>query len=251
MPATQHDPARGPGHEALLVASEDHRLVAVSAWTDAATARQDKLLTLAAPLRSTAGEPVPELALSAGELPVSTAVNLMRRALDDGFHGLSIIVWVDRLTAATSATVQANVETTLTHVCRRHPVSALCLYDRGDERTGQLSEVVDRHPDGLHDQYLTVRRADHTLQLFGEIDMANLDVLTAALKAATHPGDHTVRIDLSGTRFLSAAAIAVLAQDTETFRAAGGMVEINNPTSHVSRVLRLLWHQPLAGLRLT
>jgi anti-anti-sigma regulatory factor len=241
----------GTGHEALLVASEDHRRVAVSAWTDAATARQDKLLTLAAPLRSTAGDPLPTLALSPEELPFRTAVNLTRRALDDGFHGLSIIVWVDRLTAATSTTVQANVETTLTHLCRRHPVSALCLYDCGDERSGQLGDVVDRHPDGFHDQYLTVRRAGHTLQLFGEIDIANLDVLTAELKAATRADDRTVHIDLSGTRFLCAAAIAALEQDTAEFRAAGGKIELHNPTSHIARVVGLLWHQPLPGLRLT
>jgi anti-anti-sigma factor len=251
MPATDHDPARGSGHEALLVASDDHRRVAVGAWTDAATARQDKLLTLAAPLRSTAGEPLPTLALSAEELPLRAAVDLTRRALDDGFRGLSIIVWVDRLTAATSAGIRADVETTLTHLCRRHPVSALCLYDRGDERTGRPGDAVNRHPDGLHDQHLTVRRADHVLQLVGEIDIANLDVLTAALEAAIQTNDHTVHIDLSGTTFLSAAAVAVLAQDTATFREAGGTVEIHNPTSHVARVLRLLWHQPLAGLRLT
>ena len=250
MPATDHDPARGSGHEALLVASDDHRRAVVTAWTEAATARRDKVLTLAAPLRSVAGEGSPGLALSADELPLRTAVNLTRRALDDGFRGLSIIVWVDRLTAATSATVQADVETTLVHLCRRHPVSALCLYDRGDERTGQLGDAVDRHPDGLHDEHLTVRRADHALQLVGEIDISNLDVLTAALETATRTDEHTVRIDLSGATFLSAAAIAVLAQNTEAFRAAGGVVEIHHPTSHVVRVLRLLWLQPLPGLRL-
>lgn len=250
MPATDHDPARGTGHEALLVASEDHRRGAVSAWTDAATARRDKLLTLAAPLRSTAGEPLPELALSADELPLRTAVDLTRRALDDGFRGLSIIVWVDRLTAATSTTVHAGLETTLTHLCRRHPVSALCLYDRG-ERTGQLGDAADRHPDGLHDQHLTVRRAEHTLRLVGEIDVANLDVLTAALAAAVRADVHTVHIDLSGTRFLSAAAVARLDQDTAAFRATGGRVEIHHPTPHIARVLGLLWHRPLPGLRLT
>ena len=251
MPARNHDPARGPGHEALLVTSEDHRRVEISAWIDAATARRDKLLTLAAPPRAITGAPLPKQALPAGELPVRTAIDLMRRARDDGFQGLSIIVWVDRLTAATSATVHANVETTLTHLCRRHPVSALCLYNRGDERTGQLGEAVDRHPDGLHDQYLTVQRANHTLHLFGEIDMANLDVLTATLKSVTLGHNHTVHIDLSHTRFLSAAAVQALAHDTATFRAGGGLIEIHNPPSHVTRVLRLLWHQPLPGLQLT
>jgi hypothetical protein len=113
MPATNHDPAREAGHEALLVASPDHRRVEIRAWIHAATARRDTLLTLAAPPGTIAGEALPKHALPAGELPFHTAIDLTRRALDDGFHGLSIIVWVDRLTAATSATVHAGVEATL------------------------------------------------------------------------------------------------------------------------------------------
>jgi anti-anti-sigma factor len=251
MPATNHDPARGAGHEALLVASPDHRRVEIRAWIHAATARRDTLLTLAAPPGTIAGVALPKHALPAGELPFHTAIDLTRRALDDGFHGLSIIVWVDRLTAATSATVHAGVETTLTHLCRRHPVSALCLLNRGGERTGQLGDAVDRHPDGLHDQYLTVQRADSTLHLAGEIDMANLDVLVAALRTVTHTRDQAVHVDLSRTRFLSAAAVEALAQETATFRAGGGLVEIHNATSHVTRVLRLLWRPPLPGVQLT
>jgi anti-anti-sigma factor len=125
------------------------------------------------------------------------------------------------------------------------------MYNLGDERTGRLDEAAERHPDGLHDQYLTVQRANHTLHLLGEIDMTNLDVLATALKAVTHDHNHTVHIDLSHTRFLSAAAVAALAHETATFRAAGGLVEIHNPTSHVARVLRLLWRRPLPGLQLT
>ena len=90
----------------------------------------------------------------------------------------------------------------MTDLCRDHPVSVLCVYDRDGDRDGAGIEHVDlavaRHPDGLQEQRLALRRIAHTLYVVGEIEMSNLDVFAIALRALTNTPSSTVHIDMEG-----------------------------------------------------
>jgi hypothetical protein len=241
------------GHDGLLAASDDHRQSVTDTWICSALDRHEKLLTLAAPsdadiLTTWPGRSL--TALTADDLDAAAKpVKLLQRALAEGYHGLGIVIWADAVITATSRDTHAAIETVLAGLCRDHPVSVLCLYDRaggGDH----LDLAITRHPDWLHDQHLTLRRTADTLLVDGEIDMTNLDVLAGALRALTLSPSSTVRIDLRGVTFLAAAAGRTLDRDTARYRDRGGRVEVH-ATRHITRILQLLGMHALPGIHLT
>ena len=155
---------------------------------------------------------------------------------------------------ATSRETHAEIETTLAHLCRDHPVSVLCVYDRNGNRAGagieHLDLAVARHPDGLQGQCLALRRTADTLYVDGEIDMSNLEVFATALRALTDTPSPTVRIDLNAVTFLAAAAARTLIRDTAQYRDRGADVEIH-ATPHITRILQLLDIHRLPQLHLS
>jgi anti-anti-sigma factor len=218
----------------------------MSTWARSALDRGEKLITLCAPadtdLASRVGSGL--TALTPDDLH-STAppAELLQRALPDGDHGLGILIWADAVITATSRATHEEIETTLARLCRDHPVSVLCVYDRNGDRAGvgieHLDLAVARHPDRLQGQRLALRRTADTLYVDGEIDMSNLDVFAAALRALTDTPSPTVRIDLNGVTFLAAAGVRTLIHDTAPYRDHGADVEIH-ATPHITRILQLL-----------
>jgi hypothetical protein len=203
----------------------------MSTWARSALDRSEKLLTLCAPvdadIASRAGSGL--TVLTPDDLHTTAPhVELLQRALPDGDRGLGILVWADAVIAATSRETHEEIETTLASLCCDHPVSVLCVYDRNGKRDGagieHLDLAVARHPDGLLGQCLALRRAADTLYVDGEIDMSNLDVFAAALRALTDTPAPTdtptpgVRIDLEGVTFLAAAGVRTLIRDTAPHR---------------------------------
>ena len=247
-------PAR---HEGLLAASAGHRRTAMSTWAGAVLDRSEKLLTLCAPIDADiAGRAGSGLtALTPEDLHTTAApAELLQRALPDGDHGLGILIWADAVITATSRATHEEIETTLARLCRDHPVSVLCVYDRNGERAGagieHLDLAVARHPDGLQEQRLALRRSADTLYVDGEIDMSNLDVFATALHALTDTPSPTVCIDLNAVRFLAAAGVRTLIRDTAPYRDRGADVEIH-ATPHITRVLQLLDIHRLPQLHLS
>jgi anti-anti-sigma regulatory factor len=214
-------------------------------WARAALDRSEKLLTLCAPvdadLARRAGSGL--TALTPDDLHTAAPAELLHRALPDAEHGLGILVWADAVITATSRETHAEIETTLADLCRDHPVSVLCVYDRDGGRDGagieHLDLAVAGHPDRLREHRLALRRTADTLYVDGEIDVSNLDVLAAALRAVTDTASPTVRIDLGGVTFLAAAAARPLIRDTAPYRHRGADVEIH-ATPHITRILQLL-----------
>ena len=246
MLPTMHDRPAPPRHEGLLAASARHRQTGMSTWARSALDRSEKLLTLCAPvdkdIATRAGSGL--TALTPNDLHTTAPlVKLLQRALPDGDHGLGILIWADALIAATSRATHAEVETTLASLCRDHLVSVLCVYDRDGDRDGagieHLDLAVARHPDGLREQCLALHRTADTLDVDGEIDMSNLDVFAAALRALTDTPSPAVRIDLGGVTFLPAAAARTLIRGTAPYRDRGADVEIH-ATPHITRILQLL-----------
>jgi anti-anti-sigma regulatory factor len=257
MLPTTRDRSALPRHEGLLAASASHRQTAMSTWARSALDRSEKLLTLCAPvdadIASQAGGGL--IALTPDDLH-TTAVpaELLQRALSDGDHGLGILIRADAVITATSRKTHEEIETTLASLCRDHPVSVLCVYDRIRDRDGAGAEHLDlavaRHPNGLRGQRLALRRTAHTLYVDGEIDMSNLDVFATALRALADTPSPTVRIDLEGVTFLAAAGARSLIRDTAPYRDHGTEVEIH-ATPHITRILQLLDIKRLPKLHLS
>jgi anti-anti-sigma regulatory factor len=253
MLSTMRDRSAPPRHEGLLAASADHRQAAMSTWARSALDRSEKLLTLCAPidagLASRAGSGL--TALAPDDLHTTAPPGeLLQHAVPDGDQGLGILIWADAVISATSRETHEEIETTLADLCRDHPVSVLCVYDRGGAGAEHVDLAVARHPDGLEEQRLALRRIAHTLYVDGEIEMSNLDVFATALHALTDTPSPTVRIDLEGVTFLAAAAARTLIRDTAPYRDHGAGVEIH-ATPHITRILQLLDIHRLPRLHLS
>lgn len=234
-----------PGrHEVLLAATDTHTRSVVADRLRAAQRQRHHVVTVAAPVGpELTGAPGAVTALPAEQLrEPAVARELVDRAFDRGFDGLSVLVWADDLVAETSSAVHAALEAELERLCRVWAVSALCVYDRGlydraATGTSRLSAAVERHPDGLHEDHLVVRRDGHRLAVRGEVDMSNVDVLDAALMRFLHTTTGPVLVDLTGVAFLSVDAVRVLVSASGE---RGGGVEIVVGSSHLSRMLGLL-----------
>jgi anti-anti-sigma factor len=251
MPPDTHDqPARR--HEGVLVASAEHPDPRVETWVGAAADRAHKILTLGAPLAdmitNRSGAAVAAITLD-DLCPPADPTRLVRRSLQEGFAGLSIIVWADSVIAATSSDQHAIVETALADLCDHQPVSVLCCYARSGAGTDHLDMAVAHHDDGLHEQQLTVHRIEDTMKLDGEIDVSNLDVLVSALRRMTRTAaGRTVRVDLTRAGFLSVGAAQALAQHTAAYRDHGGHLELLGVTPQLTRTLQLLQLHPLTEI---
>lgn len=253
MSPTDHDRPASSRHEGLLHSSPDHRRSRIDAWIRSAARHRHKVLTLAALLErdiipdqwATTVTPIAPRDLHPGAEPAQ----LVRRALDEGFAGLSLLIWADAVIDSTSAEFHSAVETGLTDLCDHHRVSVLCCYDRAGSGADHLDMAVAHHADGLHEQQLAIRHGEATLHLDGEIDMNNIDVLMTALREFMQPGAGTIRIDLQPVRFVSAAAIKALADLAASFHDQGGRIELHGMTSHIPRMLQLLQLQPLPDRR--
>jgi anti-anti-sigma regulatory factor len=246
MLPTLHDRPAPPRHEGLLAASAGHRQAAMSTWARSALDRSERLLTVCAPVdadivgRAGSGLTV----LTPEDLHTTAApAELLQRALPDGDCGLGILIWADAVINATSREAHEAIETTLANLCRDHPASVLCVYDRDGDRDGagitHLDLAVARHSDRLQEQRLALRRTADTLYVDGEIDMSNLDVIATALHALTDTPSPIVRIGLDGVTFLAAAGVRTLIRDTAPYRDRGADVEID-ATPHITRILQLL-----------
>lgn len=147
-----------------------------------------------------------------------------------------------------SPEVHAAIEESLVDLCDRAPLSALCLDDRGSTTApGRLDDAITWHRHGLRERSITVRHDDDTLWIAGEVDMSNIDVLTAALRAISRTASPTVRIDVHGVTFLSGEAGRALYQQTADYRDRGGHVELHGARPHLARILRVIQPRPLPG----
>ena len=239
-------------HEGLLLDSLNSMRTRVNAWASTALARRHKILCLSGSEDLLADSPdVIATRLTISDLlPSADPARLVRGALDGGFDGVSIIISADSVIAATSSEVHAAIEASLTELGTHYPVAVLCCYHRNGAGADHVDMAVSHHLDGLQEQQLTLHRLDGTVHLRGEIDLVNLDVLIAALRAATQTRSATIRLDLGLVTFLSAGAARALHQQTARFRDHGGQVEIYGATPQLVRILQLIHPQPLPGLKI-
>jgi MEDS: MEthanogen/methylotroph, DcmR Sensory domain len=274
MPTTGSERG-GPGsHIGLLGSPTPQCHDRIQRWLRAAVARGDKVATVAVPADLHIGGHADEGSginggIDLGGLPVLTpaelrrearAVRMVERALAEGYRGLGVLVWADGVIAAVSPPGHAVIETSLAQLCREHPVSVLCVYDRGGAGSRQLDLAVTHHPDELRDQQAFVSHDRHRLALGGEFDLSNLDVLSTALRTLTAVGATgagsapsavpTLEVDLRRLEFLSVGAARTLDIDTAGYRHHGGRVELHDPSPHLITHLQFLNLHRLPGLTL-
>jgi anti-anti-sigma factor len=230
------------GHEGVLRSRADLRSaeVTIDSWFGATADRGRMMCTVAAaPRADSTATGVTRLA-PADLHPSAEPERLVHLALREGFAGLGILVWADQVVADTSTEFHHGIETALTDLCAEHPVTVLCVYDRPGVGADHLDMAVGHHGEGLHEQQLALSTTDDTIRLGGEIDMTNLDVVDAALQAAVEARPRRLRVDLTGTAFVSAGAAQVLHRYATALRAGGADVELDGVAPHVARVLRLV-----------
>jgi anti-anti-sigma factor len=232
------DRDRPPGHAGLLRSRPDDRGAEriVDSWFRSVADLGYGMCTVAtAPPPGASGV----TALAAADVhPSAAPADLVRRARDEGCAGLGVLVRADRVIAETSREFHDEVEAALTGLCAEHPVAVLCVYDRPGAGVDCLDLVVGHH-EVLHEQQLTLRPSEDVLRVSGEVDIVNLDVVGTALRTAAARRPDRLRIDLTGTTFLSAGAARLVHRHVAALRAGGSRVELHGAAPHVGRVLRL------------
>lgn len=209
----------------------------LGSWWRAAAGRGLKMVTLTGTPPTTPGV---DALVPADLHPSAAPVGLVERALAEGHAGLGVLIRAEHVITSTSREFHEDVEATLSALCGSHPVSVLCVYDRPGVGVECLDMAVAHHGGGLHEPQLTVRRGEDVVELAGEVDVTNLDVVAAALEqfAVAPPGG--LCVDLSGVTFLSAGAAQVLHRRATALRERGADVEFGGAPPHVGRFLRLV-----------
>jgi anti-anti-sigma regulatory factor len=182
--------------------------------------------------------------LSPAELyPPGRQVTIVDQALADGFPAVRIAADGDAASRTLSSTAFVESERMVEVLCRTRPMSYMCQYERSLTVGSRLDRITEIHPQGLRERHGQVYASGDVLELAGEFDMSNEDVLGAALRAASGAagaGSVALEIGLSRVTFLSRGACRVLVLATEPLRMAGGVVRLAGPQPHVEAALRVL-----------
>jgi anti-anti-sigma factor len=245
------------GHLLLLHSSEGERRASLSAWIRHGLDRDEKII-----YAEHDDEPYPrsllgvladhgvdgETATDEGRLTRLSAEDFyltpclfdtIDDALDSGFPAVRLTSESDVALSVLSPGNHLETERQAEEMVLERPVSVLCQYPRRDLASRRLDEIAATHRGGLHERQLQVSGSRGRLHLTGEVDLANEDVLAAALRAAVSNGSAVLSVDLSGIRFLGAGGVRALEVTTRRFRTAGGRLRLVAPCDLVERVLRL------------
>jgi anti-sigma B factor antagonist len=77
------------------------------------------------------------------------------------------------------------------------------------------------------------------VQLAGEADVTNSDVLREVLEAEVAKQPRTLIIDLGGLRFMDSSALHVILRANRTMDRQGGVLALASPREPVAKMLRL------------
>lgn len=94
-------------------------------------------------------------------------------------------------------------------LCRRYPVSGLCIYERAAFESA-LPTVVRAHPRTVADDNFSGRVEGDAIRLAGELDLSSCDLLAALL--ATPPAGPETTVDLREVAFIDVAATGTLVE---------------------------------------
>lgn len=245
------------GHLLLLHGSDDERKSGLVSWFRRGLANNEKVIWAQAwaepenrsvvSMLSSQGIDVAEL-LAAGRLTILPLAEfyesgghlpMVEQALAEGYRAARFTHDVATALSMLTWPAYLDMEREVGELCRRQPVSALCQYQQAAISSRRLQEITRIHLDGIRRGLLATRPADGGLALVGEVDVTNESVLAHALQAAISRAGRSLRLELSGLRFLSVAGCRILDETTREFRDHGGRVLLVAPSRPVARIVRL------------
>ena len=257
---TGRPPAAWDGHLLVLASGAEDAWPSLAAWVSRGLELGEKVVCVVAHadrfrlverLRASGVDAAPAAADGRLEVVPALVFDLaggpepaVGNALGQGYPGV-------RLALPPRTSRRRGVpEEILGDLCRNGRVSALCRYELATTHGARLGELVDTHVDGVRSGSLVTRRAGGALALAGEVDISNLELFSASLRAVTRAGDPVAWLDLGDLRFMDVAACRALARATERFRVAGGELLLVDPLPPVAHVLTLLGVGALPGVEL-
>lgn len=215
--------ARHPDGSALAVSLARHGV-------DAAGAAQDGRIEVLAPAQFSDADDYEQR---------------VEQSLRDGHDGVRSFGGPHVAAAVLDAEAFAEFERLLGRLWDRRGASALCCYPRA--QLGSLGEAVRRHSAGWRHGLLHVHhREPGLLQVHGEIDAANDELLGTALAVAAdrvgsgaHGRGRLLVVDCTGLGYTSVAVWRGAVAATEAFRAEGGLIVLAGLHPIALRVLRM------------
>jgi anti-sigma B factor antagonist len=88
-----------------------------------------------------------------------------------------------------------------------------------------------------------------TINVIGEVDVSNADLMRGALDEAFGSNAEVVRVDLSSASYIDSTGIGVLVGAAHRAGEAGVAFEVANPQRNVERVLALLGVDDKLGIK--
>lgn len=264
------------GHVVLLHGSEDERVADLAAWVARGLDLGEKVVLTEA-LGETHEHVLAECAQGgadvaaarrSGQLVVVPVSRLYppphgqqaieADAVAEGYPRLRLSARASAVLGVMSLDDYMTMEAGLDRQCRSGPMSAICQYERPTTDDALLRHTLTVHVDGVRSIGLNATRGSHGVQLFGEVDLVNGDVLAAVVSAAVRSAagaNGTVAppelvLDLSGLGFIDVAGCRALLHETLEFRARGGHVLLAGAAKPVDRALRLMEVDAAPGVRL-
>ena len=167
----------------------------------------------------------------------------VERALAEGYRGVRTSGQASAAPSGAPEELYPSLARSLELLCRTHPMSALCQYDRAMTVGAGLEQAAAAHGGGIREAQLhTARTSDATgsqLSLAGEVDWSNELVLLSAVEAAVSTASEMLWLDLRRVAFLSVGGCRALVAGTQPFRDQGGQLLLVAPQPIAERVLRL------------
>ncbi len=185
--------------------------------------------------------------------------SLVARAESEGYQGLRLIG--DMSWAATDPAGAERLpwyEARITQACLSGRALGVCLYDQRAFDLHLMHRIGSAHPattplreDSEWVPLLRVQRPrPHVLELTGEIDLTNRAALSGAVDSALGqlPAGTPLVMDLSGLRFIDAAAVGVLGRAAQ---ASAGGLRLTGCRGAVRVALECLGVAELPGVEMT
>jgi len=249
-------PLEWDGHLLLLHRSESERRSGLAAWVRRGLELDEKVIyteigAAASSVLSVLQDSGIDVASATAEgrlvvLPLSEFYppggqrDVVARALAEGYRAVRMSVEASAALSAVPRPRSVDYERTMDELCRTHPVSALCQYDRAETTGERLHQAAEGHVNGIRERQLSTSGSDRGLIIAGEIDMSNDELLMSAVRAATSLASGTFRLDLSRVTFLGVGGSRALAHGSQQFRDRGGILVLVGLSPTLERILRVL-----------
>lgn len=258
MPQDSYNGAAWGGHLLLVHRSEPERRATVAAWVRDGLASGEKVI-YAEPAGEPAGRSLltllEEHGLDAGRALADEQLSILRtedvyppggqdavirQALDEGYPAVRVSAEASAALSLISESRFLELEHQMEDLCRTLPVSAMCQYDTSVITGRRLADAVASHPGTVWDHQLRLRQVSGRILVDGEVDIADSELLSAALERMALDHDSSLTIDLGGLDFIGVEGCRALLLGTERFREAGGHVFLEAAKAHVTRTLLLV-----------